>query len=54
MRREIDLGRRLREVAIGIRKKLGLVKSLTKSSVLDAQLVDEGTTFLPAPVCFIG
>jgi hypothetical protein len=36
MRREVNLRRWLREMAVGIREKLRLVEGLTKSSVLDA------------------
>ena len=53
MRREIHLRGWLREMAVGICKKLGLVEGLTESSVFDAQLVDEGATFLPTSVCLI-
>lgn len=53
MWREINLRGWLREMTIGVREKLGLVEGLTKSSILNAQLVDEGTAFLPAPVCFV-
>lgn len=40
-------------MSVGVREKLGLVKGLTKGSILDAQLVYEGATFLPTPVCLI-
>ena len=53
MRREVSLRRRLREVAVGTREKLSLVEGLTKSSILDAQLVNESTTFFPTPVCLV-
>ena len=53
MRREINLRGWLREMTVGVREKLGLAEGLTKSSVLNAQLVDEGATFLPTPVCFV-
>jgi len=36
MRGEVDLRGWLREMAVGIREKLGLVEGLTKSSVFDA------------------
>ena len=54
MRREIDLGGRLREMTVGVSKKLGLVEGLAKSGIFNAQLVDEGAAFLPAPVRLIG
>jgi hypothetical protein len=54
MGREIDLRGRLREMAVGVREKLGLVEGLTKSSVLNPQLVDKGATFFPTPVCLVG
>ena len=50
---KVDLRGRLWEVTVGVCKKLSLVKGLTKGSVLDAELVNEGTAFLPTPVCFI-
>ena len=53
MRRKSDLRGR-REMTVGIGKELCLVESLTESSILNAQLVDEGTTLLPTPICFIG
>jgi len=54
MRREVNLGGWLGEMAVGICEKLGLVEGLTKSSVLDTQLVNQGAAFLPTPVCLIG
>jgi len=53
MRGEIDLRGWLREMAVGVREKLGLVESLTESRILNTQLVDEGAAFLPTPVCFV-
>ena len=53
MRREVDLRGWLREMTIGVREELSLVEGLTKSSILNAQLVDEGAAFLPTPICFV-
>jgi len=53
MRGEIDLRGWLREIPVGVREDLGLVESLTKSSVLNAQLVDKGAAFLPTSICLI-
>ena len=54
MRREVNLRGWLREMAVSIREKLGLVEGLTKSGILDAQLIDESTALLPTPVCLVG
>ena len=53
MRREINLRGWLRQMTVGVREKLGLVEGLTKSSILNPQLVNESAAFLPTPVCFI-
>lgn len=54
MRREINLRGLLREMAIGIREKLGLAKGLAEGSILNTQLIYKSTTFLPTSVCLIG
>ena len=53
MGREINLRGWLREMAVGVREELGLVEGLTKSSILNAQLVDERAAFFPTPICFV-